>query len=460
MPVLVLIAINPLLMLLIILIIIVVFGVAVYISKNRNRRESALQNDAIASENILINDGQPGGQERRIPTSNSPLPGKIELVNALLKPAESTVVVSTTDLEKKVYPSEKKESQLPVATIAKPQRQRMNSESKLALLVKELAGKGHPEYPLLRKEYAVTSGMPYKDFSRWVITQLKERDYTGLYAFIKELYLGSSDPNDNRLKQDFSTFISKDFKSLFTKIDGNAIFEIQAFFILRRGIDDFNREFWIADGHDAELLAKILSVYDFDIQSQSFEPLIKKANKFLREMKKDNDYWKDYKTYKLEELPVQNQGQMTTQLAEKLKELTPGERLHFFDFAKYSATFWNGDSSAKTRGFGINENESLESIARLDIFEASIDINSIPQITSKGELKESAEKAGFNIKKSWGMDKIFENLMKDENGQSFLKDFISQKTVLLFRQEFAPDISCLFEYQARIKRTVDLIAMM
>ena len=141
-------------------------------------------------------------------------------------------------------------------------------------------------------------------------------------------------------------------------------------------------------------------------------------------------------------MPARNQAQTTTQLAEKLKGLTPGERLHFFDFAIYSRTFWNGDSSAKARGFGINEHESLESIGRLNIFEASID------------------KVGFTIKKSWGMDKIFESLMKDEKGQSFLKDFVCEKTVLLFKQEYSPDISSLFEYQSKIKRTVDLLAIM
>ena len=364
---------------------------------------------------------------------------------------------------KQFLPPSQKQKVQPTAKIQNnPSIKVTSKNSKLNSLLSELASKGHPEYPLLRKEYATTSGMPYRDFSGWVIEQLKQKDYNSLYAFVKEFYIGKDSFGEQELKKTFEKFLTKNFKALFNDIDEQAIYEIQAFFILKRGIDDFNREFWIAEEKEAELLCKILSVYSFSINPLSFDPLIKKANKFLREMKKDNDYWKEYKNYKIEELQTENKIETTTDLLSKLRQLTPGERLHFFDFATIYAyrKFWNGDSSYKTRSYGINEAESIDKISTLEIFEKVNDINSIPDITSKGELKEVAESAGFEIKKSWTLDKIFENLMKTENGQTFLKDFIKDKTVLSFKETYKTDLNNIFNQQTNIKRTVDLITMM
>ncbi len=361
-------------------------------------------------------------------------------------------------------PSQRQKTQSASTVQSNPKPTVTSNNSKLKTLLAELSSKGHADYPLLRKEYAVTSGMPYTDFSGWVIEQLKTKDYNSLYAFVKEYYLGRDTEtySEQELKKNFEKFLSKNFKALFSNIDEQAIFEIQAFFILKRGIDDFNREFWIAEDKEAELLCKILSVYSYEIVPNAFEPLIKKANKFLREMRKDVDFWKDYKNYKIEELQSEYKLETTNGLENKLKQINAGERLHFFDFATvYShRKFWNGDSSYKTRSYGINELESISKISELGIFDTVNDINAIPEITSKGELKETAEKAGFEIKKSWTMDKIFENLMKSEQGQAFLQEFVKGKQILAFKDEYRTDLTNIFKHQEKIKRTVDLITMM
>ncbi|OYQ48230.1 hypothetical protein CHU92_00805 [Flavobacterium cyanobacteriorum] len=361
-------------------------------------------------------------------------------------------------------PSQRQKTQSSSTITSNPKLTVTSNNSKLKTLLSELGSKGHAEYPLLRKEYAVTSGMPYSDFSGWVIEQLKAKDYNSLYAFVKEYYLGRDNDtyNEQELKKTFEKFLTKKFKALFRNIDEQAIFEIQAFFILKRGIGDFNREFWIAEDKEAELLCKILSVYSFEIVPNSFEPLIKKANNFLREMRKDVEFWKDYKNYKIEELQNEYKLETTNGLEKKLKQINVGERLHFFDFATvYSyRKFWNGDSSYKTRSFGINELDSVKKISELGIFDIVNDINAIPEISSKGELKETAEKAGFEIKKSWTMDKIFENLMKSEQGQAFLQEFVKDKNILAFKNEYRNDLAIIFKHQEKIKRTVDLITMM
>ena len=339
-----------------------------------------------------------------------------------------------------------------------------SDNTKLKILLSELGSKGHAEYPLLRKEYAVSSRIPYTDFSGWVIEQLKTKDYNSLYAFVREYYLGRNGNtyDEKKLKITFENFLTKNFKALFVNIEEQAIFEIQAFFILKHGIDDFNREFWIAKDEESELLCKILSVYSFEIVSNSFKPLIKKANEFLREMRKKSEFWKDYKKYKIKELQNKYKLETTNGLEKKLKQIISGERLHFFDFAIiYSyRKFWNGDSSFKTRSFGVNEQDSVKKIIELGIFDIVNNIQIIPEITNKRELKEAAEKSGFEIKKSWTMGKIFENLMKSERGQVFLQQFIKSKTVLALKDKYQTDLTIILKYQEKIKRIVDLIIMM
>ncbi|MDR3714759.1 MAG: hypothetical protein P4L51_18240 [Puia sp.] len=336
-----------------------------------------------------------------------------------------------------------------------------SDDRKLKKLVADLKGAGHAEYPLLRKEYAMTSGMPYKDFSGWVMEQLTEKDWNALYSFVKELYVGRDEFFADHFNGVFANFKQKDFGALFETIDPRAIRDLQAFFVMGKGIDDFGREFWIAEGKSGELLAKVLCVYPFSINPEAFEPLMKRANKFIKEMRAPGDveYWKEFPNYRKAELRKSYDLEITTDLPEKLRQLTLGERLHFFDFAHGEGKYWSGISSYKTRWLGVNEEESVAHMLSLGLFEENNDIEAILETTSKGELKEAAEKAGLEVKKSWTRKKLYENLRKSQEGEAFLASFLVGRTVLLFKEEYRADMERLVAFQDYIKRTVDLIAM-
>lgn len=358
-------------------------------------------------------------------------------------------------------PAQKPISKQPVTSPVQPAKIGKGTNVKLHALIAGLEGKGHPQFPLLRKEYDPGSGIPCCDFSGWIIGRLKERDKESLWAFVKALYLDKEDAFESHLRQSFSNFLSKSFTSLFAQIEEQAVFEIQAFFILRHGIDDFNREFWLAEGKEAELLCKVLCVYNFSIAPYAFEPLAKKANSFLREMRKDNEYWKGYPNYNIGKLPSANEMSTATGLVSKLKLLTPAERLHFFDFARDAApgSFWSGASSYKTRTIGIDEEKSTAKMVSLGIFKLMSNVNAIPETISKPELKELAQQAGFEVKKSWTLQATFDNLMKTEQGQYFLKELAESKPTLTFNGEYNQDLKQVLDHQERIKRTVDLLAM-
>lgn len=384
-----------------------------------------------------------------------------------------------------------------------------NSKSKLTLLIESVKSIGHSDYPLLRKEYATSSKMPCTDFSAWVTQQLKEKDYSSLWDFVRTLYneneklqvgidlsgvfddilvktvsekygisqseakkqvdklnLHEQKPQTQKLsplRKAFDCFIKKDFRQYVTGED-NLIYDLQSFFILQSGIDDFNREFWISEGKEAEALSKVLSVHFFKTNKTGFTTLLNKANKFLKEMKTDKlskDYWEPFHYYKIDDVKPSYSIEVQTDLLEKLKCLSIGERLHFFDFATtYSyRKYWNGDSTYKTRSFGIREETSLQKIIDLEIFDIVEDIDSVPEITSKGELKEKAEQSGFEIKKSWTLEKIFLNLKGSDKGNQFLKDFINDKKILKFKLHYKTDLERIIEYQKVLKIVADLLSM-
>lgn len=384
----------------------------------------------------------------------------------------------------------------------------------LSPLLESLKTLGHHENLLLRKEYDLHSRMPSIDFSIWLIEKLKQKDYESIWAFVKEFYgddgnsggginVGkmvneiaptmmvkkygmnineakrewtrimnlsqSNDEPENQKscqRQFFDNFLSKDFNA-YIEIDEKAIFEIQSFFILKAGMDDSLRGFWISEGSESENITKIISVYSFSVKHSGFKILIVKANNFLKEMKKEEkrdgggDYWEPISNYNIKDVKHSYSMQPKTDLISKLQSLGIGERLHFFDFASsYSFTkYWSGNSTYKTRSVGVCEAESIKKMVELNLFNYTDDIESIPEIVSKGELKEIAEQNGFELKKSWTLQKIYENLLKSEQGKTFLQKFVQNKKGLKFNDTYKDDLHLIIEYQKQLKIVSDLLSM-
>jgi hypothetical protein len=377
--------------------------------------------------------------------------------------------------------------------------------------VKEL---GHSENLLLRKEYDLNSRMPSSDFSIWLINKFKNKDYESIWAFVKELYGNDEDPggginvdemmikittpilakkygmsvnetnkelvetmksseftensknHKSRQKQLFESFLSKDLNT-YIESDEKVIYEIQSFFILKSGMDDFMRGFWIGEGSVSETLSKVLCVYDFSIKLSGFETLVLKANKFLKEMKKEEkdvgSYggWELIPYFKVKDLKKSFSIESKTDIQKKLQSLGLGERLHFFDFASSNtfSQYWSGNSSYKTRSVGVCEKESIKKMVELNLFTYTNDIESILDISNKGELKDQAEKNGFELKKSWNLQKIYEYLLKSEEGKIFLQNFSQEKRGLKFNHTYKDDLFLFKKYQEQIKKVSSLLSM-
>ena len=98
-------------------------------------------------------------------------------------------------------------------------------------------------------------------------------------------------------------------------------------------------------------------------------------------------------------------------------------------------------------------------MVELNFFNYTDDIESVLCMYGKSELKEIAEKNGFELKKSWNSQKIYEHLLKSEQGKSLLQTLAQNKKALKFNEEYKEDLQLILEYQTQIKIVSQLLSM-
>lgn len=341
-------------------------------------------------------------------------------------------------------------------------------KSEFNILLSELKEIGHPENPLFRKEYALSSAIPCKDFSGWIIDKLSTKKHKEIHLFMHHLTSnnfigvtisdGEEKPKNylRQIEKKLDNFLLKNISDFIT-IEIQAVYEIQSFFILM-GLDS-DREFWIAQEKEAELLSRILCVYDFTVNIDNLKPLVHKANKFLKEMKADEltDYWENYPLYNTKS--IKPTYILNNNLKHSLKKLSISARLNFFDYC--NSPYWDRSSGYRVRAFGINEIDcALEMInSGLYGFLSESDFKSALKFINKSELKDMAENKGFEIKKTWTLEKIYDNLIKTDDGKQFISSFLKEKCVLKITPSYQELVSELLEYKQQIRVIADLLSM-
>ena len=340
---------------------------------------------------------------------------------------------------------------------------------KLKALIDSIKVEVNPERPLLRKGYDKVSGMKCIDFSNWIIEQLEENDFDALWALVDELYTQAFiesfgialQPNEKfdhiELKVSLKSFLSIDFTN-YLNVCEKAFNEIKAFYIINYGMGKSDRDFWIVNAEKTIYLSKLLSIYSFDIKINSFKDLKKQTNLFIKSMKKEGA-WAEYPYYKNTSLKKNYRIKCKTDLLDILKKLSISERFHLFDYAKHmnETSYWLADSYYLTKRYGINEEESIQHLIKLNLFEKVNELESIPQIASKAHIKELAEKEGFEIKKSWTLEKIYNNLITSEKGKKFLIDYSTNIGVYKFNSYYKEDLISILAYANELVLIADLL---
>lgn len=318
------------------------------------------------------------------------------------------------------------------------------------LALKEtIAGLGHPDYPLLRKEYAVSSRIPCIDFSPWIVNWINIGNSKTILAFVQDLNMSS----DSQLSRKTNAILGMPIEK-YLNIEKRAIQEIKCLFIIEYESYSNLRYYAISQDNDM-ILSRILCVYPFYINTDMVNKLTQSIKRHLSELGRGREAYvpdatSDYYN------PLIN---MRTDIIQRLSVLTIGERLHFFDaITIYSnRRYWTGSSTYRTRKFGIEENSSFDAIISTGIFSIATDISIIPNVAKKGTLAQLAIDNGFEIKKSWTLLKIYEELAKTEEGRVILASFLAEQKIAEIQEDFIDDIKRLLDYCEKIKGVVNLL---
>lgn len=327
-------------------------------------------------------------------------------------------------------------------------------------LKKQIKGKGNTKYPFLHKEYSPASRVPCMDFTSWIIDRINENDSYSIKELMRSILIANpglgTGPEwidskiDSVMKLDFSKYID---------IDEKGLSELKAIFIILSK-NGGGRQFWILE--DVKIIINSIGIYPIKLRFNNFNTLVKKANSFIKSMKKDNiPAWIDYNLYSS---PI-NTGNIN--LSENnnthkyLLSLPISSRLHYFDTIDYlnrknvvsllESTYYS------TRNFGIDINDSVKLLTNSDQFILSSVNENILKSYTKDKLISICSELDIDIKKTWSKKKIFESILLNQNGKKIIGKFISENFIVFYNKKYRDELNELIQYKQSIRNIFELL---
>lgn len=332
-------------------------------------------------------------------------------------------------------------------------RNSCDSEKKLELLKELIRNKGNKEYPFLDKNYSVSSRIPCTDFTGWITERIEEDDIYAIKLLIHEIWLGWFDKKiDSILSINFDEFI---------EAEKNAINELKSIYIIlsKKG---GGREFLVFE--DIDLIVNAMCIYPIKINKEAISNVIVKANKFIKSMKKDKTpAWMNFVSYSKKDIEISDNNIVKNKIAKNLKNLPISARFHFFDTIKLiclrnkKAISLYGSHFYKTRNFGLDIEESVETLLKSNLFTRDIDYKDLEKAFSKSELISIADSIKVNTKKHWNKRKILNYIISTDEGKNMLDIAKDKKAIVYFNYKFTEDLKRINSYRNDIKRIYELM---
>ncbi len=288
-------------------------------------------------------------------------------------------------------------------------------------------GRGHKDFFCLDDLYSPGSRMPAIDFSPWIIEKINKRDREALRVLLWELVSGNPGVAiSTGGKEEESNFFKREWLSEIDKIldadlsnyivaSDEVLNEIRAFMLfacIHNGLTGF-----IMTTEFPSMLSLIL--IPWKIEFKNFEILVDRANSFIRKMRKDVFYWKEFPLYRSDKFPKPKAEDFNPLLNQELGGLPLSTRLHFFDICAYTQfgvkpvgktidymTFYS------TRQMGIDEKESAQILLKSGLVHEIRDPSLLLSMRTKDQLGSMLTNAGIPFKKTWKKAVFIDAVMK------------------------------------------------
>jgi len=185
------------------------------------------------------------------------------------------------------------------------------------------------------------------------------------------------------------------------------------------------------------LFSRALCIYSFNLKPDIKE-LLRKANQFIKKMRKDSDYWNDYPLFEASGLKIQDPGE--SDCRKKISTLSLGARLHLFRAISYgeSGISLPHSTDYATRSFGLNIDETTKEILDNGLLISSEDPLGLLSSFSRNGLLELCQKKNADFRKSWNKDKLLSALIKAD--PEFVQATLKEKTIVSINPEYKDDL--------------------
>jgi hypothetical protein len=279
------------------------------------------------------------------------------------------------------------------------------------------AGRGHPEFPCLSRQYSPTSRIPCADFSRWLCDRIEANDAEAVAEFVWRTVEGN--PGVGLGNDGFREHWQKSARQLLERpldmhLSGGtprAYLELRAALVLILLHDTVGGFIMASDA--PRYLATVMMPHGF--QPAGVEQLAKRANAFIREMRKDTPFWEDFPLFRVGESPPwpSPPDPAAQGFCAELRLLPLGSRSHFFDaVAPLLAQKGGGQqaldqaSSYMTRKRGLDGAESAALLLKSGLLVRSDDLRAFLQGMSVHDLVALLSREGVEFRKSWKKEKL------------------------------------------------------
>lgn len=269
-----------------------------------------------------------------------------------------------------------------------------------------IKGIGHPEHPILDKQYSPSSRVPCTDLVPFISKRIIERDTGSIKTVMRAVIEGNpglgigpdwiDDSIDNVLSTPLESYVS--FSS------AGALPELKALFIVAAK-GGGGRQFLITE--EIPRLISWACIAHRPSWSSQVHSLAKKANLWITEMAKDTPYWQEYGKFELKELSTVS---IENELRTVILALSPAARMQLLYTVERGGGSLPNLTNYQIRSLGINTEITSRELIDSGLVSPSPSKEAIVSSHSKQELVELCETNEMAYRKAWKKEKLVDAL--------------------------------------------------
>ncbi len=279
------------------------------------------------------------------------------------------------------------------------------------------AGRGHPEFPCLSRLYSPGGRVPCIDFSEWLGDRVIAGDADAIVDFkwrVVEANPGvgvGTDTFRRHWQESAKSVLRYPLERHLRSHAPEAFVELRVALLTVLIHESFGGFIMASDA--PRYVATIMLPHELEVLD--IESLIKRANVFIRMMRKDTPFWEDFPLFKADALLPWNIPRVATVLefCQTLRKLPHGSRCHFMDAvsradtrAASGAQALEQATSYATRKRGLDAEESANRIVNSGLSVRSNDPKGLLRRWTVKELHELLTAEELEFKKSWSKDRL------------------------------------------------------